>query len=126
MADMDDLFDLMERNMQHLFQERVQQRLACGCWRPSLDIYELADRIVVLVELPGVEKEHVRVTFDQGILNIEGERPDPAPGGTVQRHQIEIDYGRFRRRIRLGIPVKSSEIEAGLNDGYLRVEIPKG
>ena len=53
MAEIDDLFDEMERSMHHVFHERVLQHVTCGYWRPSLDLYELPEMIVVLVELPG-------------------------------------------------------------------------
>jgi len=125
MASANELFNDMEQGIYYLFYRHVQHNLATGYWRPSLDIYELADRLLIVVELPGVRKEDVKVLLDGDTLTIEGRRPDPAPGGVIHRHQMEIDHGEFRRRVKLTPGIDEDGIEANLENGYLYISIPK-
>jgi len=80
---------------------RLAQGPAKGpTWEPPVDIFETDRQISVLVSLPGVEPDQVKVLIEGGHLTIIGERPMPAPAFTHIR-RIEIPYGRFERRIAL-------------------------
>ncbi|HWK62739.1 MAG TPA: Hsp20/alpha crystallin family protein [Eoetvoesiella sp.] len=80
---------------------RLAQGPARGpTWEPPVDLFETQNQITVLVALPGVEPEQIKVVIENGHLSIVGERPMPAPALAHVR-RIEIPYGRFERRIEL-------------------------
>jgi len=122
---MGSMFDRTRRNMDALFSEKNLAKSFSSCWRPAVDVYELVDKIVVIVDLAGVKAEAIDITMANGILSIRGSRKDPAPDEILRVHQMEIDRGRFDCRIFVGIPVRVIKIEAVQKDGYLTIELPK-
>jgi HSP20 family protein len=93
-------------------------------WPPPVDISERKDAYVLMVELPGVKVEDLDISFQDGLLTIQGERSatrDP----DEQFHVLERRYGLFRRSITLPLHVKADAIEASTEDGVLQVLIPK-
>lgn len=94
-------------------------------WRPNVDIYERADGIVLVVELPGVNKEDLSVSVDKGILTIEGIRHMEIPPEAVHVHQMEIPHGPFRRTVKLHRGAHIKAIEADFKDGFLTIQIPR-
>jgi HSP20 family protein len=94
-------------------------------WRPLVDIYERADGLLVIVQLPGVDQDRIEVSAEEGRLTIAAVRPERFPEGTVRVHQMEIPSGRFARTIPLPPDADISRIEAGYDEGYLVIEIPK-
>ena len=94
-------------------------------WQPAVDIYETLDDVIVLAEIAGVNKEEVKVEMEKDILKIHGKRPDCSPSGKLKLHQMEIDYGRFQRMIRITIPIDEEAISATYSDGFLRIALPK-
>jgi HSP20 family protein len=101
------------------------ERLEGGRFRPAVDVYETEKEIVVQVELAGVRREDVRVTVDGDLLRIRGARA-PARDESIQRlHQVEIVAGPFERALRIGLPFESGSVRASIEDGLLRVRLPK-
>jgi HSP20 family protein len=98
---------------------------ASQAWAPAVDITERQDAYLVAAELPGVGAEDVEITFQDGLLTIQGERhlaPDTA-GEKV--HRAERRYGAFRRSITLPSHVRADKIEASAQDGVLLILVPK-
>jgi HSP20 family protein len=98
---------------------------ATHAWAPAVDITERKDAYLVTAELPGVGLADLEVTFQDGLLTIQGER-QPAgeiPGDKV--HRAERRYGAFRRSISLPSHVQADKIEATAQDGVLQVLVPK-
>ncbi len=96
-----------------------------GTWQPLLDIYERKDSILIVVELPGVDKDRITVTIEQGVLKIVGYRPKQVPEGTEHVHQMEIPYGHFARYVKLPPCADIEKVEAKHDRGYLTIEIPR-
>jgi HSP20 family protein len=94
-------------------------------WQPHVDIYERTDSIIVVVELPGVNREKISVTINDGMLRISGTRPKSIPSGTIHVHQMEVPCGRFERTLRLPPLAHPEEVEAAYSEGYLTITIPK-
>lgn len=94
------------------------------CWRPSLDMYRLADAIVVVAELPGVEEADLQVTVEAGRLRIAGTRRSPAPPAPVEPLQLEIDSGQFERTVALPADADSETVSAQFRQGLLTVRVP--
>lgn len=107
-----------------LFGE-VPDRLGGSSWRPSVDVWETEKAIVVQVELAGVSRENLKISIDGSLLRIRGERL-PARDAEIQRlHQMEIATGQFERVLRIAIPFEREDVRASLDDGYLRIVLPK-
>jgi len=94
-------------------------------WLPPTDVYETEREFVVLVEIPGVERDQIKVSFNEGVLTIRGERRDLARGTGVRFHQMEITYGRFVREICFPTPIDKERIRARYSKGILKVVLPK-
>jgi HSP20 family protein len=94
-------------------------------WAPRVDVREEKDRYTVDFELPGLEKENIQVTMENGVLNVTGERQHEADSKDEQTVRRERSYGKFSRCLRFPDDVDSEKIEAGFKNGVLRVAIPK-
>ena len=94
-------------------------------WAPAVDISERKDAYVVDLELPGVKLDDLEIVFQDGLLTIQGERGLAPDSADEQTHLIERRYGLFRRSITLPPHVNADAIEASLEDGVLRVVVPK-
>jgi HSP20 family protein len=93
---------------------------------PPMDIYETEDHLVVVMEVAGMRAEKIQVTFDKDILSISGTRDEPSSPPKTRLHQMEIDYGKFQRTIRIPFPLKSHEFKATYRQGFLLITVPKG
>jgi len=100
-------------------------QLSSSTWHPLVDIYERDEAIVVVVELPGVEKSQIRVTAEGDVLKITGVRNKRIPSATQHVHQMEIPYGPFMRSVKLPSCSDIESIQAEYRDGYLTIEIPR-
>jgi len=94
-------------------------------WQPLLDIYEGADGITIVAELPGVEKDQVSVCVEGQALRISGVRHKYVPTDTQRVHQMEIPYGPFSRTVDIPIGSDIDRIEAEYEHGYLTIKIPR-
>ncbi|QIX61039.1 Hsp20/alpha crystallin family protein [Hymenobacter lutimineralis] len=93
---------------------------------PQADVLETAQGFELHLALPGVAKEDLKVDFQEGRLEISGERKAPATEGegAPQLRRIETRYGTFSRTFRLPETVNVAAIDAQLADGILRVVLP--
>jgi len=98
---------------------------AVQAWAPAVDITERKDAYLVATELPGVGTEDVEITFQDGLLTIQGERHPAAEAAGEKVHRAERRYGPFRRSITLPSHVQADRIEASAQDGVLLILVPK-
>lgn len=96
-----------------------------GDWYPALDLLEEKDQYVLKADLPGIKKEDIKISFEHGVLRIDGERKSEVEHKDRQVHRIERSYGRFVRVINLGTDVDQNKIHANYKDGILEVIVPK-
>ncbi len=111
-----------------LFEElwgRWPQRATEGEWAPSLDISETKDKVLVKVELPGVDPKDIDVTLRGDLLTIKGERKQEKEEKEENYHRIERVYGSFCRALRLPAEAEYEKVNATYKDGVLKLEIPK-
>jgi HSP20 family protein len=100
--------------------------LANAAWVPAIDVFETADKdVVVKVDLPDVKREDIKVTFENNVLSIEGERKFVSDVSREQYHRLERGYGAFRRSFTLPATVDAARVEAGYQDGVLTVKLPR-
>jgi HSP20 family protein len=103
----------------------LEARVGGDRWQPAADVYETEKAVVVRFELAGVARGEVQVTVDRDVLRIRGVR-QPRMDADVQRlHQMEIAFGPFERALRIAIPFERDQVSAQLEDGFLRVTLPK-
>jgi HSP20 family protein len=94
-------------------------------WVPALDISERKDAYLVTVELPGVKLDDLEITLEDGLLTIQGERHFAHDSSEEQFHRVERSSGAFRRSITLPAQVMADAVEAWMEDGVLRILVPK-
>jgi HSP20 family protein len=103
----------------------VRERLADDHWQPSIDVFETEGALVVRVEIAGLRTEDMNVRIDGDMLRIQGERRVPEEAGLQRLHRMEIAFGRFERSLQIQVPFDRSGVSAHLEDGFLRVVLPK-
>ena len=102
------------------------QPLASVAWVPAIDVYETAEKdVVVKADLPAMKREEIRVTFENNILSIEGERKFVSDTTEEHYHRMERGYGAFRRSFTLPATVDPNRVEATYQDGVLTVKLPR-
>lgn len=94
-------------------------------WTPSVDISETDKEFVIKAEIPGVKKEDVKVTVENGMLTIKGERNMEKEEKGKKFHRIERSYGSFVRSFRIPDGVDESKVKAEFKDGVMNVALPK-
>ena len=88
-------------------------------------IKDSGDALNVVVELPGVAKEDVKVTLDDDVLTVAAERKQPELKENEQWIRNEVSYGKFERSINLPYAVVAEKISATHENGILHVTLPK-
>ena len=118
----------LQGEIQELFSDMWQVPGFAGLrrgYRPQCDCFRTDDppALHVLLELPGVDVDSVRLVVTGRSFTVAGERERPiVPGARYQ--QMEIEYGPFERRIDLGADVDPSRASASYERGLLRVVLP--
>ena len=97
-----------------------------SAWVPQADIYETAENaVVVKAELPEMTREDIKVTVENDVLTIEGERTLQQEGDGVNYQHVERRSGAFRRSFTLPSTVDATKVAAGYRDGVLTVTLPQ-
>ena len=102
-----------------------QEAMTVADWVPTVDISETEGEYAILAELPGVKKDAVKVTVENGILTIQGERRQEHTEQGRRHHRIERAYGRFARSFTLPDTVDAGKVRAEYADGMLHLHLPK-
>ena len=92
---------------------------------PPVDVVELADRVEITVDVPGVPESDVRVIFARGTVVVSGRKLPRVCEHSVAFHLAERSFGRFVRAIGLTGAFDAGRATASLRDGELRVVIPR-
>ena len=120
--------DRLQEEIEELFADLWQVPRFSGLrhgFRPNVDCFHTHDphALTVMVELPGVDPQSVRVIAGERLLVIAGERDRPQLPGRVYQ-QMEIEYGPFQRQVRLLEDVDPERAQAQLHHGVLTIELP--
>jgi HSP20 family protein len=94
-------------------------------WTPTVDISETEAEYAIKAELPEVKKEDVKVTVEDGVLTIQGERKQEKEEKGKKYHRIERSYGRFVRSFTLPDTVDEGKVRAEYAEGILNLHLPK-
>jgi len=104
--------------------ESGQEMLAMADWTPSVDISETDSAYLIKGEIPGVKKEDVKVTIQDGMLTIQGERKQEKEEKGKKFHRVERCYGSFMRSFRVPDDADENKVGAEFKDGMLNVTLP--
>ena len=102
-----------------------EDEMNLNAWRPTVDIYETENGIVMAVELPGVSKEHVAVEVKDDVLTLKGERAADPAISEKSYYRRERLFGPFKRSFTLHQDINPDQIKATFKDGILQIEIPR-
>jgi HSP20 family protein len=127
------LYDVqsLQRRLGRLFDEAFQgwpNRENDGAligWMPPVDVLEDKDAVQISVELPGVKAEDVKISLENGVLTIRGEKRQTAEEKTEHVHRYERSYGVFERSFTVPTSVDADHIQASYDLGVLTVRLPK-
>jgi len=103
----------------------VDDDISMSAWKPSVDIYETDEAIILKAELPGIKKEDVSVEIKDNVLTLRGERVEDKEIKEGSYFRKERCFGTFSRAFNLQHRVQPDKIKAKFKDGILVVEIPK-
>jgi len=120
----DRLFNLF-KNTQPRTGGSGQESLTVSEWTPLVDITEDDKEYLIKAELPEVKKEEVKVTVENGLLTISGERKIEKEEKGKRYHRVERAYGCFLRSFSLPDDADGTKVNADFKDGLLRVHLAK-
>jgi HSP20 family protein len=127
-----DLLYRLERRMGRAFNEpfgffdwSVPEGTVAAAWMPLVDIFEEADFIRLVAELPGVKPENVNISVENNVLTIKGTKEQAVEEKAEKVHRYERTYGAFERTFTLPATVDPNKIKATYEHGLLTVLLPK-
>ena len=94
-------------------------------WYPACDVFEDKESVKIVAELPGVKPEDVKLSLENNLLTIRGEKKQEAEERSERVHRYERSYGTFERAFVLPSTVDGDNISAQYHDGVLTVVVPK-
>tara|TARA_R110001592_G_scaffold64371_1_gene197879 strand:+ start:205 stop:660 length:456 start_codon:yes stop_codon:yes gene_type:complete len=121
----DKVYDQM---MEQHFPEMAQQvgvNPMQGSAYPKVNVYEYEDKVGVIAEIPGLDKKHIDIEVEDGILTISGDKhglPEDNGAKVIRR---ELKTSSFKRSFTLGEELNGDIIDANFKDGILSISIPK-
>lgn len=102
-----------------------KETITVADWIPTVDIAETDAEYQIKAELPEVKKEDVKVTVEDGVLTIQGERRHEIDEKGKKYHRVERSYGSFVRSFTLPDHVDDTKVKAEYKDGVLHLHLPK-
>ena len=98
------------------FEFQAQPRQG-ATWLPNVDVCERPGEFIVFVEMPGVDRTDVQLSWTDGVLIISGLKRQQPNRGVARYFCVERSYGHFRREIAINVPVDHKKAKAALRDG---------
>jgi HSP20 family protein len=116
--------------MDELFHNRLAsvlggERVQSVAWSPVVDIEETELNYLIRAELPGLSKEKVKVTVEDGVLTLSGERDLERKVEGKTFHHIERSHGTFTRSFTLPENAEAESVSANYKDGLLEIRVAK-
>lgn len=102
-----------------------QESPLTGAWIPPVDVMEDKDQVLINAELPGVKPEDVKISMENNLLTIRGEKHQNAEQSNERVHRYERSYGVFERAFTVPSTVDAERITARYEHGVLTVTLPK-
>lgn len=119
----------VDRLLSHFFEEPFfpfeRGEFYERTWAPKVDIYDTKDAFMIKAELPGVDKNNIKVDVDGRLLTLRGERRTETEEKEASYYRHELYTGTFERTFTLPEAVDPALIKAEYKDGILTLEVPK-
>ena len=123
-----ELMGIQER-MNQLFRSNHavygDDSLTSGAWAPAVDIYETPEAIEMIIEVPGVNQKDIKVSFENNMLTVSGERKLEHEDRRDNYHRVERNYGAFQRSFTVPSTIDPNRINAECTNGLLRLTLQK-
>ena len=125
--ELEEMSDRLNRmfSRQALPQANGKETMVEPDWVPSVDVSETDGDYQIKAEIPDVKREDVKVTLEDGVLTIQGERKHEQEETGKKYHRVERSYGRFVRSFTLPDLVDEEKVKAEFKDGVLNLQLPK-
>lgn len=125
--------DLFRGRMDRLFNQMLNtpwvpaptEDVANRGFLPAVDIRETPELLLIVAELPGLDKKDVSITIENQVLTIAGERQFDKETKDETCHRIERSYGSFTRSFTLPTNLNTDKVEAKFDKGVLTIQVPK-
>lgn len=125
-AEFDDLRNDVERTIEDMFRSLSPVfSLAERSWKPSMDMNETPEQIIILAEVAGVDKDDLEVEISSKAVRIRAMRPARNWGSDATYRLAEIQYGRFERVLFLPAPIDPEIVSAAFTNGMLEIRLAK-
>jgi len=119
-------FDHLSNRFQRFFDEfPSHNNLGQDSFSPRIDIEEDEKSITIIAEIPGVPKEKLKITLQDNILTIEGEKKKVSEEKEKNYYREERSFGNFKRSFTLPVEVDSDKVDANFNSGILEIKLSK-
>jgi HSP20 family protein len=105
-------------------EQKEEQTVPARTFIPTTDIYETADKLTVVMEMPGVQKNNIEVAVEHDVLKVYG-RLDFSNYTGLQAIYTEYNVGHYARSFRLSSKIDQGKITAEIKDGVLHLSLPK-
>ena len=116
----------MQRQMNRLFDQfDGEDETPMVTYAPRMNVTDMEDHIEVTAELPGLNRDQVKLEINDGVLTISGEKTDELEKKDRNLYISERVFGTFRRSFQLPSQVDVNKVEASFKDGILNVNLPK-
>ncbi len=97
-------------------------------WKPAMNVYRCEERLILCLDLAGIDQRDVDVEIQPKRLILRGSRKPPEPdckeNKVLQVLAMEIDYGQFHREFALPFEVAAGKIKKEIRDGFLWITLP--
>ena len=124
--ELEDMSDRLNRMFARpALRSNGKETMTVADWMPTVDISETDGEYLIKAELPEVRKEDVKVTVEDGVLTIQGERRQEKEEKGKRYHRVERSYGSFVRSFSLPESVEEGGVKAEYKDGVLNLHLPK-
>lgn len=94
-------------------------------WAPAVDLQETDQAYILKADLPGMKKEDISVSVEEGVVTLRGERHQEETKDEEGYHRVERRYGSFQRAFRIPGGVDATNVTAHYKDGVLELTLPK-
>jgi HSP20 family protein len=117
----------LQNRVNSLFRDlnEGEDTVAAAGFVPPVDIYEDAQKVVLKLEVPGVDQKDLHVNIENNTLTVKGERNFESEEKEENFHRIERRYGTFHRSFTLPSTVDTENVAANYNAGVLKLELKK-
>jgi HSP20 family protein len=119
------LFNTFNRRLSIGSEGEERDEYENAVWMPLTDISEDSDSYVINVDLPGVTKDDLKISYSDGQLTISGERKHEKETKEKTFHRVERTYGRYYRSFNIPKHIDTNKITAEFKDGQLNIVVPK-